>query len=149
VELVFWQSWIQGQQKFRSALEKKYIPRQLEKTRRYPKYMAPETYAGAAAAMPRTEAHAQDPADRDTKLAEFRKAYIRSPNLSARVAIKKKVAKWNARHKRSGSEQLMIPWAEVVQDRRGGSSQRVEKRVPPPPSSLPRGEGLLKHRPQL
>jgi superfamily II DNA/RNA helicase len=149
VELLFWKSWMGQQQKFKSALQKKYIPRQIEKPRRLPGYLKPEGYAGAAAAMPRTEARAAAPIDRDTRLAEFRKAYIRAPNMSARVAIKKKVAKWNARHKRSGSEQLIIPWAEVVQDRRGDSSQRVEKRVPPPPSSRPRGEGLLKHRPQL
>jgi hypothetical protein len=41
-ELLFYRDWIEQHQKFKNALIRKYLPRQIEKKRRLPKYMKPE-----------------------------------------------------------------------------------------------------------
>jgi len=44
-DLLFWQAWIEKDQKFKNAILRKHIPRQIEKKRRLPKYLQPEAVA--------------------------------------------------------------------------------------------------------
>ncbi|KKN75037.1 hypothetical protein LCGC14_0384110, partial [marine sediment metagenome] len=41
-DLLFWQQWIEGKEKFKNALIRKYVPRQIEKQRKLPTYLRPE-----------------------------------------------------------------------------------------------------------
>jgi DdrB-like nuclease len=44
-DLLFWQAWIQKDEKFKNAILRKHIPRQIMKKRKLPKYLQPEAAA--------------------------------------------------------------------------------------------------------
>jgi hypothetical protein len=112
-DLAFYKQWIEQDQKFKNALLRKFIPRQIQTMKKAPSYMKPQAVSSGVGLLNTPSRRSPGKNERLSDLTNFQARYRMAKDMSERVRVKKTLAQYNAKQRKRGRTDLVISWEEV------------------------------------